>query len=121
MIHTGGLKREMARATMPPRVGTSTKSHGTVCNACSTRDAMRSRALVGALSCAKSCCTLKLFGGRCASVNAAIFASTAAVLSALSVRDTSRAAASLPGDEPVLLCTYTQFSALYKRFGDGDA
>ena len=35
--------------------------------------------------------------------------------------DPLRAAASLPGDEPVLLCTYTQFSALYKRFGDGDA
>jgi UDP-N-acetylmuramyl tripeptide synthase len=31
------------------------------------------------------------------------------------------AAAMLPGDEPVLLCTYTQFSALYKRFGDPDA
>ena len=35
--------------------------------------------------------------------------------------DPLRAAATLPGDEPVLLCTYTQFSALYKRFGDGDA
>ena len=30
MIHTGGLKREMARATIPARVGTSTRSHGTV-------------------------------------------------------------------------------------------
>jgi UDP-N-acetylmuramyl tripeptide synthase len=27
------------------------------------------------------------------------------------------AAASLNGDEPVLLCTYTQFSALYRKFG----
>jgi UDP-N-acetylmuramyl tripeptide synthase len=35
--------------------------------------------------------------------------------------DPLRAATALPGDEPVLLCTYTQFSALYKRFGDGDA
>ena len=35
--------------------------------------------------------------------------------------DPLRAAGALPGDEPVLLCTYTQFSALYKRFGDGDA
>ena len=35
--------------------------------------------------------------------------------------DPLRAAATLPGNEPVLLCTYTQFSALYKRFGDGDA
>jgi UDP-N-acetylmuramyl tripeptide synthase len=35
--------------------------------------------------------------------------------------DPIRAAAVLPGDEPVLLCTYTQFSALYRRFGDGDA
>jgi UDP-N-acetylmuramyl tripeptide synthase len=33
--------------------------------------------------------------------------------------DPLRAAAALPGDEPVLLCTYTQFSALYRRFGDG--
>ena len=33
--------------------------------------------------------------------------------------DPLRAAATLPGDEPVLLCTYTQFSALYRRFGDG--
>jgi UDP-N-acetylmuramyl tripeptide synthase len=36
-------------------------------------------------------------------------------------RDPLRAAMMLPGDEPVLLCTYTQFSALYKRFGDPDA
>lgn len=36
-------------------------------------------------------------------------------------RDPLRAATTLPGDEPVLLCTYTQFSALYRRFGDGDA
>jgi len=35
--------------------------------------------------------------------------------------DPLRAAAALPGDEPVLLCTYTQFSALFRRFGDGDA
>jgi UDP-N-acetylmuramyl tripeptide synthase len=35
--------------------------------------------------------------------------------------DPRRAATMLPGDEPVLLCTYTQFSALYKRFGDPDA
>ena len=35
--------------------------------------------------------------------------------------DPLRAAAALPGDEPVLLCTYTQFSALYRKFGDGDA
>jgi len=33
--------------------------------------------------------------------------------------DPLRAAAGLPGEEPVLLCTYTQFSALYRRFGDG--
>jgi len=33
--------------------------------------------------------------------------------------DPLRAASSLPGDEPVLLCTYTQFSALYRRFGNG--
>jgi UDP-N-acetylmuramyl tripeptide synthase len=35
--------------------------------------------------------------------------------------DPRRAAAMLPGAEPALLCTYTQFSALYRRFGDGDA
>jgi hypothetical protein len=34
-------------------------------------------------------------------------------------RDPLRAAVALPGHEPVLLCTYTQFSALYRRFGDG--
>lgn len=32
--------------------------------------------------------------------------------------DPLRAAAMLPGAEPVLLCTYTQFAALYRRFGD---
>jgi lipid II isoglutaminyl synthase (glutamine-hydrolysing) len=31
------------------------------------------------------------------------------------------AAAALPSDEPVLLCTYTQFSALYRKHGHGDA
>ncbi|GMU78621.1 MAG: UDP-N-acetylmuramyl peptide synthase [Acidimicrobiia bacterium] len=36
-------------------------------------------------------------------------------------RDPRRAAASLPGSDPVLLCTYTQFSALYKRYGDDGA
>lgn len=30
------------------------------------------------------------------------------------------AATRLPGDEPVLLCTYTQFSSLYRRFGSPD-
>jgi UDP-N-acetylmuramyl tripeptide synthase len=34
-------------------------------------------------------------------------------------QDPLRAAAALPGHEPVLLCTYTQFSALYRRFGNG--
>ena len=33
--------------------------------------------------------------------------------------DPLRAATMLPGDEPVLLCTYTQFAALYRRFGKG--
>lgn len=35
--------------------------------------------------------------------------------------DPRRAATMLPGDEPALLCTYTQFAALYRRFGDPDA
>jgi UDP-N-acetylmuramyl tripeptide synthase len=35
--------------------------------------------------------------------------------------DPLRAAARLPGHEPALLCTYTQFSALFRRFGDAAA
>lgn len=35
--------------------------------------------------------------------------------------DPLRAAALLSGEEPVLVCTYTQFSALYRRYGRGDA
>ena len=36
-------------------------------------------------------------------------------------RDPLHAAAALPGDEPVLICSYTQFSALYRKYGDRDA
>jgi len=32
--------------------------------------------------------------------------------------DARRAAPRLPGDEPVLICSYTQFSALYRKYGD---
>ncbi len=35
--------------------------------------------------------------------------------------DPRRAALALPGDEPVLVCSYTQFAALYHRYGDSDA
>lgn len=35
-------------------------------------------------------------------------------------RDPRRAATMLPGDEPVLVCTYTRFSALYREFGEAD-
>jgi UDP-N-acetylmuramyl tripeptide synthase len=35
------------------------------------------------------------------------------------VDDPLDAARTLPGDEPVLICTYTPFAALYREFGDG--
>ena len=35
--------------------------------------------------------------------------------------DPLAAAVALPGDEPVLLCTYTQFSALFRKYGGRDA
>jgi hypothetical protein len=54
MIQTGGLNLEMARATVPPRVGTSNRSHGTVSSACSTSDAIRSPVLVAAFCCTNS-------------------------------------------------------------------
>ena len=47
-IQTGGLKREIARATVPPRVGTSSRSHGTVSRGSLPR---RDRHVVSATHC----------------------------------------------------------------------
>ena len=44
---TAGLKREIMRAVLPLRVGTSTAAQGTVSSACSTTDAMASAAVAG--------------------------------------------------------------------------
>src|SRR5205085_6540381 len=50
----------MARATVPPRVGTSNRSHGTVSSACSTTDAMRWPVLASAGCCTNSRLPAKL-------------------------------------------------------------